>query len=65
MQIYLELLAFQLGFNLGEITASKFNEVSERINVFIRIRAGRAEQFIPHAHETCEPPNCSGTWTKM
>jgi NTP pyrophosphatase (non-canonical NTP hydrolase) len=38
VQVYLDILAFQLGINLGEATISKFNEVSERINCSIRIR---------------------------
>lgn len=30
-QTYLDLLAFRLGIDLGEVTARKFNEVSERV----------------------------------
>lgn len=35
--IYLDLLAFQLGIDLGEVVTKKFNEVSERINCPVRI----------------------------
>lgn len=37
IQIYLDLLAFRLGINLGEAVRAKFNEVSNRVNsdVFI------------------------------
>jgi hypothetical protein len=38
VQIYLDILAFRLGINLGEVTIAKFNEVSERIKCPIRIR---------------------------
>lgn len=37
VQIYLDILAFRLGINLGKATLEKFNEVSERIKVPIRI----------------------------
>ncbi len=37
IQIYLDILAFRLGINLGKAVIKKFNEVSERINVPIRI----------------------------
>ena len=35
---YLDILAFQLGVNLGQATIDKFNEVSDRVdcNIFIR-----------------------------
>lgn len=38
IQIYLDLLAFQLGIDLGKAVTDKFNEVSRRVrsNVFIR-----------------------------
>lgn len=32
IQIYLDLLAFRLGIDLGQATVEKFNEVSDRIN---------------------------------
>lgn len=37
VQIYLDLLAYQLGIDLGQATMDKFNEVSERVgsNVYI------------------------------
>lgn len=35
--IYLDLLAYQLRLDLGEIVAQKFNEVSERIGVDIQL----------------------------
>jgi NTP pyrophosphatase (non-canonical NTP hydrolase) len=37
VQIYLDLLAFNLGINLGEATRRKFNEVSARIGVNIQL----------------------------
>lgn len=39
-QIYLDILAFRLGVNLGEATLAKFNEVSRRVgaDVFIAPR---------------------------
>lgn len=36
--VYLDILAFQLGINLGEAVMLKFNEVSRRIDSKIRIR---------------------------
>lgn len=37
VQIYLDILAFRLGIDLGEATRAKFNEVSQRVgaNVFL------------------------------
>jgi|TARA_Y100000310_G_scaffold132889_1_gene131841 NTP pyrophosphatase (non-canonical NTP hydrolase) len=35
--IYLDLLSWQAGVNLGEAVRSKFNEVSERIEADVRI----------------------------
>jgi NTP pyrophosphatase (non-canonical NTP hydrolase) len=35
--IYADLLADTLGLNLGECVRSKFNEVSERVNSFVKI----------------------------
>lgn len=37
VQIYLDILAFQVGVNLGEAVKSKFNEVSKQIgcNIYI------------------------------
>lgn len=37
IQCYLDLLAFQLGIDLGDATVSKFNEVSERVNSHVRL----------------------------
>lgn len=34
---YLDILAFQLGINLGEATMSKFNQVSKRVGSKVRI----------------------------
>jgi NTP pyrophosphatase (non-canonical NTP hydrolase) len=34
---YLDLLAFQLGLDLGEITRAKFNEVSVRVESDVRL----------------------------
>ncbi len=39
VQIYLDLLAFRLGIDLGNATMEKFNEVSERVGSPIRIDA--------------------------
>lgn len=36
-QIYLDLLAFRCGIDLGEATKQKFNEVSDRVGVNIKI----------------------------
>lgn len=38
VMIYLDILAMQLGINLGEATLAKFNEVSERVNCSIRLK---------------------------
>lgn len=37
VQIYLDILAFQCGINLGNATIDKFNEVSVRIGVDIKL----------------------------
>lgn len=37
VQIYLDILAFQLGISLGEATREKFNEVSKRVDCSIFI----------------------------
>lgn len=37
VQIYLDILAFRLGIDLGEATRAKFNEVSDRIGCDIKI----------------------------
>lgn len=37
IQIYLDILAFQLGVDLGQATKEKFNEVSERVGSDIYI----------------------------
>ena len=37
IQIYLSLLAMQLGINLGQATIDKFNEVSKRVGVEVFI----------------------------
>jgi NTP pyrophosphatase (non-canonical NTP hydrolase) len=39
VQTYLDILAFQLGFDLGDITLNKFNLVSERVGSKVRIHA--------------------------
>jgi NTP pyrophosphatase (non-canonical NTP hydrolase) len=39
VQIYLDLLAFQLGIDLGQATMDKFNEVSIRVGSTVRIEA--------------------------
>ena len=37
VQIYLDILAFQLGIDLGQATIDKFNEVSTRVGSSIRL----------------------------
>ena len=37
VQIYLDILAFQLGIDMGEAVTEKYNEVSDRIGVSIYI----------------------------
>jgi NTP pyrophosphatase (non-canonical NTP hydrolase) len=37
IQIYLDLLAFRLGIDLGDATIQKFNEVSKRINSPVKL----------------------------
>jgi NTP pyrophosphatase (non-canonical NTP hydrolase) len=37
IQIYLDLLAYKCGVNLGEATTAKFNEVSVRVSSRVRI----------------------------
>ena len=37
VQIYLDLLAFNLGIDLGEATRRKFNEVSDRVGCEIKL----------------------------
>lgn len=37
VQCYLDILAYQLGIDLGEATRSKFNEVSARIGVKVKL----------------------------
>lgn len=39
VQIYLDILAFRLGINLGQATMDKFNQKSEELNIPIRIDA--------------------------
>jgi NTP pyrophosphatase (non-canonical NTP hydrolase) len=46
VQIYLDLLAFRLGINLGEATVSKFNEVSERVGSPIRMYNGGSDWYL-------------------
>lgn len=37
VQIYLDILAFRLGIDLGEATRAKFNEVSDRVGCDIKL----------------------------
>jgi NTP pyrophosphatase (non-canonical NTP hydrolase) len=37
VQIYLDILAFRLGINLGDATTKKFNEVSQRVGASVRL----------------------------
>lgn len=46
IQTYLDILAFRLGIDLGEATARKFNEVSERVGCDVRLPLQRHEQRI-------------------
>lgn len=39
IQTYLDLLAEKLGHDLGEVTRNKFNEVSDRIGVDVKLSA--------------------------
>ncbi len=39
VQTYLDILAMQLGIDLGEATMDKFNEVSERVGSTVRLSA--------------------------
>lgn len=39
VQIYLDILAFRAGVDLGEATIAKFNEVSERVGTDVRLGA--------------------------
>ena len=39
IQTYLDILAYQVGVDLGKATINKFNKVSERVGCDIRIRA--------------------------
>lgn len=39
VQIYLDILAFRLGINLGRITEEKFNVTSKKVNVGVRLEA--------------------------
>jgi NTP pyrophosphatase (non-canonical NTP hydrolase) len=39
VQIYLDILAFQIGVDLGQATIDKWNAVSDRVGVFIHIDA--------------------------
>lgn len=45
IQIYLDILAFRLGINLGKAVIDKFNEVSERINCSIRIHSDGSDWY--------------------
>lgn len=44
-QVYLDLLAFNLGIDLAQATVDKFNEVSLRVNCPIRLLDGGAQVF--------------------
>lgn len=45
VQIYLSILANQLEINLGRATISKFNEVSDRIGVNIKIKEDGSDWY--------------------
>ncbi|MGC4002840.1 MAG: MazG-like family protein [Pirellulales bacterium] len=47
VQIYLDLLALQLGIDLGEATRSKFNEVSRRVGCDVTLT-----QVLERKHES-------------
>lgn len=41
---YLDILAFQLGIDLGQAVTDKFNEVSERVGCDVRLRDDQVER---------------------
>ena len=45
VQIYLDLLAFRLGIDLGRATLEKFNEVSVRVHSPVHIRDDGSDWF--------------------
>lgn len=45
IQIYLDLLALQLGIDLGQVTQDKFNEVSDRVGASIKLPLPKESRF--------------------
>lgn len=45
VQTYLDILAYRAGVDLGAATIGKFNEVSEKIDVPIRIKSDGSDWF--------------------
>lgn len=55
VQIYLDILAFRLGVDLGRATLEKFNEVSERVKCDVRIESRSLVAFVRYSTEMMEP----------
>lgn len=53
VQTYLDLLAFQCGIDLGKATIRKWNEVSKRVGVPIRIADGHSWDVLPGYCTNC------------
>jgi NTP pyrophosphatase (non-canonical NTP hydrolase) len=49
VMIYFDILAFQLGIDLGTAVVSKFNEVSDRVGVDIKIKHVHEDSFASYA----------------
>lgn len=54
VQIYLDILAFRLGVDLGRATLEKFNEVSERVKCDVRIEERTPYAWILPEHDDVE-----------
>lgn len=51
VQTYLDILAFQLGIDLGQATISKFNEVSKRVGSNVRIHSNGTAVYCNETQE--------------
>jgi NTP pyrophosphatase (non-canonical NTP hydrolase) len=58
VQIYLDILAFRLGINLGSAVIEKFNEVSIRVGSTVRIEDDGSDFFYVNA-QPCSPSTTS------
>ena len=47
LQIYLDILAYQLGIDLGAATERKFNEVSDRVGCGVKLRGCNVLDMTP------------------